>query len=361
MLRERESQRIPVVVTGVGGGGVGEQILKALRLAPTQYLIVATDVTAASKGLMEADRAVVVPRASDPGFPDALLRVCERHGARAVLCGSEAELRVLDRYRARFAERQIFLPINRSAVLEHCLDKLQTSAFLSTHGFRTPVWKCIASIDDAAGFPSLPAVLKPAVGGGGSAHIYLAQTPRELSLFAEYLLDLYPYIIAQEYVGRADAEYTVGVLSDMDGVLINSIAVKRDIMPALSNRIKVPNRTGRDDLGPTLVISNGLSQGEVGPFRTVCGTCESIARALGSCGPLNVQCRLVDGDVVPFEINPRFSGTTSLRAMVGYNEPDVLIRRHVLEERVEPGFSYRSGLVLRGLTERLIDPTRVAH
>jgi carbamoyl-phosphate synthase large subunit len=55
-----------------------------------------------------------------------------------------------------------------------------------------------------------------------------------------------------------------------------------------------------------------------------------------------------------FEINPRFSGTTSIRAMVGYNEPDVLIRRHLLGEDVETRFPYGRGLVLRSLTETLI-------
>jgi carbamoyl-phosphate synthase large subunit len=57
-----------------------------------------------------------------------------------------------------------------------------------------------------------------------------------------------------------------------------------------------------------------------------------------------------------FEINPRFSGTTSLRAMVGFNEPDLLIRRHVLQEKIEPHFKYGSGIIVRGLSELLINP-----
>ena len=60
-----------------------------------------------------------------------------------------------------------------------------------------------------------------------------------------------------------------------------------------------------------------------------------------------------------FEINPRFSGTTSLRAMAGYNEPDVLIRRHVLNEAIEPHFAYRSGVILRGLSETMLDESLV--
>ena len=68
-----------------------------------------------------------------------------------------------------------------------------------------------------------------------------------------------------------------------------------------------------------------------------------------------MQCRLVNGTVNVFEINPRFSGTTSLRAMAGYNEPDVLIRRHVLNELIEPHFKYRSCFILRGLSEALVE------
>ena len=58
-----------------------------------------------------------------------------------------------------------------------------------------------------------------------------------------------------------------------------------------------------------------------------------------------------------FEVNPRFSGTTSLRAMVGYNEPDILIRKHVLGESIEPGWAYGSGIIMRSLHETFIDDT----
>ena len=55
---------------------------------------------------------------------------------------------------------------------------------------------------------------------------------------------------------------------------------------------------------------------------------------------LLAQCRYVGDQVVTFEINPRFSGTTFIRALAGYNEPDLLLRREVLGESVEPFFAY---------------------
>ena len=76
---------------------------------------------------------------------------------------------------------------------------------------------------------------------------------------------------------------------------------------------------------------------------------------------MNIQCRYVDGRVIVFEINPRFSGTTSLRAMVGYNEPDCLFREHVLRERVVRRFPYGSGVILRGLEETLVATRNVPN
>ena len=185
--------------------------------------------------------------------------------------------------------------------------------------------------------------------------MFIAQSAAELRAFAAYLLTIYPQFVVQEYVGTAAQEYTVGVLFGADGTFLNSIAVKRSIGTALTVRTSVPNRTGRDELGPNLIVSSGISQGTVGTWPAVTRPCEEIAAALGPCAPVNIQCRLVDGDVVPFEINPRFSGTTSLRAMAGYNEPDVLIRREVLGEEIEPRFAYDSCVIVRGLSEQRIE------
>ena len=43
--------------------------------------------------------------------------------------------------------------------------------------------------------------------------------------------------------------------------------------------------------------------------------------------------------------------------MAGYNEPDVLIRRDVLGERIEPHFSYDSCVIMRGLQETRLERT----
>ena len=234
---------IPVLVTAVGGGGLGEQLIKALRLASTPYRIIGTDMSLLSKGLAEVDHAERVPPARDPAFIPILLELCRRYRVRAVLCGSEAEIRVIDRHREAFASSGLFLPIQPSSVLDICLDKVKTAAFIAGNGFHSPAYARITNKEELEAFPHLPAVVKPSVGGGGSANLFLAQTAEELRFFGEYLLKQCNEFIVQEYVGTPEEEYTAGVLLDMDGNLIHSIAVRRIILTALSNRLKEPNRS----------------------------------------------------------------------------------------------------------------------
>lgn len=345
---------ISVMVTGVGGGGHGEQIFKALRLADTAYEITGTDMSRLSAGLVHADHAAVVPPAGDVEYVNVLLGLCRKLGVRALFHGSEPELKVLSANREQFEEAGVLVPMNPARVIDICLDKLRTMEELQRLGFSVPAYARIASVADAQRFPVLPAVLKPAIGGGGSAHLYLVQDRSELVACAEQLLRIFPAFVAQEYVGTPENEYTVGVLLDLDGNLINSIGIRRHIMSALSNRIKVTNRTSRAELGPTLAVSSGVSQGDIGRFPAVTRQCEKIALALGARGAINIQCRLVGEEVCVFEINPRFSGTTSLRAMVGYNEPDVLVRHHLLGEDIPRHFPYQSGVILRSLQETFV-------
>jgi carbamoyl-phosphate synthase large subunit len=346
------SPRATAMITAIGGVSVGEQILKALRIAGG-YRIVGVDMAEQCVNFEHVDEAFVVPCAADPAYLEALLTIAEACGVQVLFPGSEAELKFLSDHRAEVAEAGILLPIAPREVIEIGMDKLRTAAFLDDHRFAHPRFARISGdvIDEVDWYP---VVVKPAVGGGGSMDCYIAQTPRELECLAELMTDGATEMMVQEYVGRPDAEFTVGVLHDLDGQFVNSIAIRRELHSVLNVRLRVPNRTSRSDLGPTLVLSSGFSQGSVGGFEEVRTQCEAVAAALGVRGPVNIQCRLVDGVVQIFEINPRYSGTTSLRAMVGYNEPDAMVRRHLLGEVLTMRAPYRTSRIHRSLMETIV-------
>ena len=347
---------IPVLVTAIGGGGHGDQILKALRLAPPgRYRIFGADANPFCPQASLVEQFVTLPLARDPSYMTVLLRICEELGIQVLFHGCEPELLLFSENREIIEDAGIFLPINDAALIRMCMDKARTNAQLAELGFPAPRYVNVISESELDGIDWFPVVVKPAIGSGGSANVYIAQDMRELKALAIYLGlgSLTNGFMIQEYVGTPDQEFTVGVLHDLNGRYVNSIAVKRHLNSGLSVRTSVPNRTNRQELGPRLVISSGVSQGNIGRFEEVTTQCREIADCLGSRGPLNMQCRFVDGKVRVFEINPRFSGTTSLRAMVGLNEPDLLVRRHLLNEDIGQNAPYQEATILRSLAETL--------
>ncbi len=347
---------IRVLVTAIGGGGHGDQILKALRLAPPgRYTIFGADSNPHCPQSALVERFFTLPLARDPNYMAVLMRTCKELDVQVLFHGCEPELLLFAANRRLIEDAGIFLPINDTALIQLCMDKAKTNARLSELGFPSTRYINVTSESEFDTIDWFPVVVKPAVGGGGSANVYIAQDMKELKALAVYLGlgGVTKGFMIQEYVGTPEQEFTVGVLHDLEGNYVNAIAVKRHLNSGLSVRTSVVNRTGRQELGPRLVISSGVSQGDIGRYPEVTTQCRAIAESLGSRGPLNLQCRFVDGKVRIFEINPRFSGTTSLRAMTGLNEPDLLVRRHLLGQDIGQDAPYQEATILRSLAETL--------
>lgn len=355
MTRNNE---IRVLITAIGGGGHGEQILKALRISKLENLRL---FGADSNNLCPQKNLVssfsVLPLASSDQYDDALLELVSQLKINVLIHGSEAELKKFVILREQLEELGVQVLMNDPNVINVCMDKLKTFEFLENEGFEVPKYSKVSNFGEIEEVDWFPVIVKPHVGGGGSANVFVCQDRHELLNLSRYLhLDSGKNeFLIQEYIGRPNEEYTVGVLSSVDGVIIDSIAVHRLLNSQLNVKTRVPNRTNRYDLGTHLVVSSGVSQGFVGRFPEITSQCERIAVSIGSRGPLNIQCRFVDGKVQIFEINPRFSGTTSLRALAGFNEPEILIRNILFKESFEERIPYSEVTVIRGLTEYLVD------
>jgi len=339
--------KVNVLVTGVGGAGVGEQIVFALRTAKTPYRIICTDMDPYSLGLQFSDKGYIVPRATDDGYLNRILEICKKESVRVLIPGSEAELFRVAKNKWFFEEESVLPLVNSTAVIELFEDKYRGLQTLAKMGIRIPACKSFDEWNDY----HYPLIIKPALGSGGSRFVFVAQNREELTFFKEYLErnDCVP--IFQEYVGSPDEEYTVGVLTSLDGDLMGSIAIRRRLVSRLSTLYSIKNY---DPGGVPIRISTGISQGEIQNFPEVRESAEKIALSIGSKGPLNVQCRVEEGVVFVFEINPRFSGTESLRALAGYNAPDALIRKHVLGEDVGE-MKFKTGRALRGLFNHFVE------
>ena len=301
------TDRLTVLVLGVGGN-VSQGILKALALSKLASRTVGACISPRSAGLYAVDRAYISPPAADPSFPDWLIDVCRRERVDAVLSGVEAVLDVL-------AQQQDAVRRDSGAVcivsspdrLRIANDKLGTAHWLAQQGLAFPA---TTASDDQKGIQRLrqestfPLIAKPRHGRRSEGLLRIAD-PRDL----DYALSRADYVI-QEHL--SEPEYTAGCVCDEAGDVRGTIVLRRDIL-------------------------NGTTHfAEAGDFPEVRAEAARIAAALRPRGPCNVQLRTRNGQPVCFEVNLRFSGTTPVRARLGFNEVDAVLRHFVRGEAMAP-------------------------
>ena len=340
-----------VLVTGVGGNSVGYQILQALLPLVHKYRIVTTEAEAFSFGLYQVKDRYVVPFANTPQYIQAILHIVEREKVNVILPGTEPEIRVLTDYRTTLEAAGCIVIGSPADVVSLCSNKWKLHLWLSQNKIGVPTTVLAESWRDLVDEVGFPIVGKPTENSGGSRNVAILSNEVEVERYrGDHVADG-RQIVFQEYVGATDEEYTVGVLVSKTGELIDSIVVHRKL-------IGMSLATRRIIKGHTYALSTGYSQGVIIKHALIQRACEDVALKLGGRGPVNIQCRLIGDELKVFEVHPRFSGTSSIRAEVGFNEPDVLIRNFLLGEafgRLE----YQSNVAAIRALRNLIVPLTV--
>ena len=339
---------IPILIAGVGSAGTGREIMKALKISTQKYKIIATDMKNNSLGLFDTAYRYVVPPASSEKYIISLLDICKKENVKIIIPGSDIELEKISQNFNIFAENNIQVLANPRKVIKLCSDKFELANFLNKKGIICPKHLLYENEKDVDEIGTFPLIIKPK-SGGGSKNVFLAQDKQETIFFANYLKKYNAEPIIQEYVGNHEEEYTIGILYADKGKLLTSIAMKRLLTGGLSTKqtMIIPKTKKK------YVISSGISQGFIDDFKDIRKMAEKIARILEADGPINVQCRKTDQGIIPFEINPRFSGTTNARALLGHNEPDMLCKFRLFGETPQK-IEHKFGYVIRDLTEKYI-------
>lgn len=339
--------KLCVLVTGVGGRSVGHQILYALLLLGEKYRVVATDAEAFSFGLYQVNESYIVPRADDPDYIPALLHIIERERVDVVLPGTQPELRVVAENRNILSAAGCIIITSPIEVIRLCSNKERLYNWLDKNGFNVPRTASTFEWRTLVGQVGFPIVVKPAEDSGGSRGVVILKNMAEVE---SYLDERYSRegVIFQEYVGSEEDEFTVGVMISKTGDLIDSIVLHRKLTGLSLGTKRIID-------GRVYILSTGYSQGFVVKHPFIQESCEHLALEMGVRGPLNIQCRLVENKVVVFEAHPRFSGTTSIRADVGFNEPDTLIRNFALAEHFGR-LTYQTGVAAIRALQHIIVP-----
>lgn len=331
-------QRVNVLIAGIAGASLGTELLKSLRLGGN-YDVYGCDISGLAYGMYDEGfiKTFCVDRSR---YVEDVIALCVENNIHIILPGAEEPTLLLSRSKALLDRNKIILAGNDPDVIALCSDKARCFEYLAKIGIRIPEAITVNRLNRLVDFP-FPCIVKPATGSGGSSFVFLAQDREEALIYVEYLQRNGKTPIIQEYIPETEGEFTVGTLTL--GGTVGSVALRRIFNNKLSVQLK--SKVG--------LISTGYSQGLLDDFPDIRRECEKIACALNSNGPLNIQGRMRRGRFIPFEINPRFSASTFLRALAGFNEVDLYIR-YLLREDVAFPRNIKYGYYLRSLTEKYI-------
>lgn len=315
-----------ILVTAVGGRSVGSGILHALcrntQEVSNRWNVIAADAESFAWGLYKTNQRVLLPLANDPNYIERLKEVVEQYKIDAIIPGSEPEVFKLAAEREAF---QVPIIMNDPSLMPLMQDKFKATEKLSALGLPVIPTVAIEEYKSLLSKFDFPFIIKPTRGTGGSRGLKIAVKEQDILDELEQL-PTNSGVCIQPYVGDEESEYTVGVLSDKHANIIDSIVMKRKLIGlSLLDSKKVGNAK--------VSISTGYSQGFFIEEKSISTFCENLAAKLQSKGPLNIQLRVHNGEIYVFEIHPRFSGTSTMRADIGFNEPDILLRNVLFDEQ----------------------------
>ena len=293
MKRERTLMSLNVLMTA-GSRRVPllegfRRALRDLRLAGT---IQVTDVNPLSPSVLVADKAHFVPLSDDPSYIDHIIAVCESERIGLVVPTIDDELPVFSAAKSRFAAAGVRVAVSDGFVTTLCNDKYATCAHLQARGVPAADSYLPETLPQNVAFPVF---VKPRY-GRGSIGAFRANDARQLEFFLSYV----PTPVIQEYL--EGVEYTIDLFCDFEGRPLSAVPRERAVIRA---GVIDRGRTVRDQTLIDLALQ-----------------CAAALRFEGAC---NIQCRVVNGRPVIFEINPRFSGGIPLTIASGADFPRMLI------------------------------------
>jgi carbamoyl-phosphate synthase large subunit len=262
--------------------------------------------------VIPANRRHEIPLALTSGFTEAVIALARRLKADVLIPTVDEELPLLA---DAFSDLQdIVLMLPSFKFVTAMLDKLICMETLKKLGIPAPATVTLAKAADIG----LPCFAKPRQ-GRGSRGIFVLRRAEQLAALP-VLTDQLPEDILIQPLLEGD-EFTVMMAADRAGNL-------RAVVPVLVKRKR----------GVTL-------RGATVKDEQVIAFCQHLHQTLRPNGCYNIQLmKLLNGAIMPFEINPRISTTFCLGVAAGIDPVDIYLGDCVNETTLAP---FQEGMELR--------------
>lgn len=309
-----------ILVTGAGAL-LGQGILRLLQISDFPKKIFTADPDPRSTGHWLGDHAIVVPKATDSNFIEAVKNMVVKHKIEALLVGTDVELPIFSKYKDDLLKNyNCRIIVSSPEVINIANDKFLTADFLKRNNFPYPISVMandrdgLLLIQEQLGFPLFA---KP-FDGARSLGIKKINSQEELM----ELYDPESNLVVQQFLDENEGEFTSGC-TVVEGKCKAIVTLRRDLRDGNTYRAYRDSESSKYD---HYIIP--------------------IAEKLNPDGPVNFQFRIHNGKPVIFEINGRFSGTTPLRHFYGYNEVEAILKHYLFKEEIQKP-TLRNGIVMR--------------
>jgi carbamoyl-phosphate synthase large subunit len=301
--------------------------MQTLGLQGNIYVCESSKYTAS---LQVADEYIQSPPVRKVDYIPKLLEIVEQKNISLIVPLTDLDLRSLARHRDRFAALGCEVMIGASQDVDCCRDKLSFHRHLTEHGIPS-----IGSVDMETFYadPFYPCFVKPLAGSGsiGTRKIFHEQQLSEHRKANTGPMLIQPFVEGQEF--------TIDVYKSRAGN--TSVIVPR---------IRLQVRSGEVEQGITVNHTELIEQ-----TRRLSDSFD------GLWGAFCCQCRITaDGEILFFELNPRFGGGVPLSIESGANFPLYLLQ-DLFDMEITTDGSFQENLMMMrypsSIFETVDDPT----
>lgn len=282
-----------IFVSGASGV-VGYGILKSLRNSSESFYLIGSTIHSNSPAVVYSDLVLTAVPTSSDEYIEWLLSVIEKYDVDMIIPAIEADVYKWNENRDILGGTGAKLLLNNANLINLCSDKWVFYNTLKSDisKYLIPTFESVDTITC-----SFPLVAKPKV-GFGSKGVYRINSMEELEKFDKGRDGTYIY---QPFIGKDSEEYTVSAFFDRNCVLVEYLGLKRRL-----------SQNGHTDYAEFSDYD----------FRKIL---EDLSSLLKPIGPTNFQFRYDNGHMKLLEINPRISSSTSIRALMGFNESEMSV------------------------------------
>lgn len=319
--------KVNILVTAVGSE-LAFSIVKALKkINDLEVTLIGCDIYPEVVGKYWCEHFYQVPPVKNKeAYLSAFKNIIEKHQVNFIIPSSDYEFPILSEIKDDVVrDHNCHILVNSPEMIGIFCDKWLAHQYMVQQHISVPKTICMTHEPDLQSAIernnlSFPFIIKPRV-GGGSRSIYHVENTTMLNA----IQTIVPNGLIQEYLYPDNEEYSSGTFRTTHNQVF-VVIFKRTLKFGMTNTASIIKNHELEEFCRETILKTSLT------------------------GSNNIQFRVTENGPKILEINPRFSGTTGIRANFGFNDVEMWIKDSLNIAITAP--EIKSGFVLRYMEEQ---------